>query len=149
MIEYKNLTPDLIPTFAAMRIRQLREEGATGDEDLLPALLDYYGRHLGDSTFVAYLAWDGERIVGTVAVSLVEKPAWFGCPTGRIGLLSSMWTEVAYRRQGIARRLLTLVLDEAKARGCGTVWVTASQMGVPFYARCGFAPNGRFMQYQL
>ena len=149
MIEYKNLTPDLIPTFAAMRIRQLREEGATGDEDLLPALLDYYGRHLGDSTFVAYLARDGERIVGTVAVSLVEKPAWFGCPTGRIGLLSSMYTDKAYRRQGIARRLLSLVTDAAREQGCGTVWVTASNMGVPFYADCGFVHNGNFMQCKL
>ena len=100
MIEYKPLTMDQIETFARLRIRQLIEEGATGDEDLLPALLDYYGRHLPDGSFAAYLAVDGEWIVGTGAVSIVEKPAWFGCPTGRIGLISSMYTDGGYRHRG-------------------------------------------------
>ena len=149
MIEYKPLTPEDIETFARMRIRQLVEEGAIEDADLLPALLDYYGRHLPDGSFAAYLAMDGERIVGTGAVSVVEKPAWFGCPTGRIGLISSMWTDGSYRRQGIAKRLLTLVTDAAREKGCGTVWVTASDMGVPFYGRFGFVHNGNFLQYKL
>ena len=149
MIEYKPLTPEDIETFARMRIRQLVEEGAIEDADLLPALLDYYGRHLPDGSFAAYLAMDGERIVGTGAVSVVEKPAWFGCPTGRIGLISSMWTDGSYRRQGIAKRLLSLVTDAAREKGCGTVWVTASDMGVPFYGSFGFEKNGNFLQYKL
>ncbi len=149
MIEYRKLTIDDVETFARMRIRQLREEGATGDEDLLPALLDYYGRGLPDGTFAAYLAVDGERIVGTGAVSVVEKPAWFGCPTGRIGLISSMYTDGGYRHQGIARRILELVAEAARERGCGTLWITASDMGVPFYGSFGFVYNSNFMQYKL
>ena len=35
-----------LDTFIHMRIRQLREEGATEDIDLAPALLDYYRRHM-------------------------------------------------------------------------------------------------------
>ena len=149
MIEYRELREQEIETFAAMRIRQLIEEGAAAEGDLTPALLDYYGRHLLDGSFAAFLAVDGEKIVGTGAVSVVEKPAWFGCPTGRIGLVSSMWTDGSYRRQGIARRLMDLVRTEAKARGCGVLWVTASDMGVPFYEGCGFMHNGNFMQYKL
>ena len=149
MIEYRELTIEEIDAFARLRIRQLVEEGAQAEGDLLPALLDYYRRHLSDGTFVAWLALDGERIVGTGGISVVEKPAWFGCPTGRIGLVSSMYTDKAYRRQGIARRLLTLVTDAAKEQGCGAVWITASDMGVPFYAGCGFVHNGNFMQCKL
>lgn len=149
MIEYRNMTAEDISAFAPMRIRQLIEEGAAEDADLLPALLGYYSRHLADDTFAAWLAMDGDRIVGTCAVSVVEKPAWFGCPTGRIGLISSMWTDGAYRRQGIARQLMALVMGSARERGCGALWVTASDMGVPFYAGCGFVHNGNFMQYKL
>ena len=149
MIEYKQLSENRIETFAAMRIRQLIEEGAAAEGDLTPTLLDYYRRHLADGSFAAYLALDGDRIVGTGAVSVVEKPAWFGCPTGRIGLISSMWTDGAYRRQGIARRLMELVKAEAKAQGCGALWVTASDAGVPFYGSCGFVHNGNFMQCKL
>ena len=149
MIEYRKLTTDEIDTFARLRIRQLREEGATGEEDLLPALLDYYGRHLPNGSFVAYLAMDGTTMVGTGAVSVVEKPAWFGCPTGRIGLISSIYTDSAYRRQGIAKRLLSLVAEAAREKDCGTVWVTASDMGVPFYSAFGFVHNSNFLQYKL
>ena len=149
MIEYRKLSIDQIDTFAHMRIRQLVEEGAKADADLLPALLDYYRRHLSDGTFISYLAMDGERIVGTSGVSVVEKPAWFGCPTGRIGLISSMYTDSAYRRQGIAKRLLSLGAEAAREQGCGTIWVTASDMGVPFYSAFGFVHNGNFLQYTL
>ena len=63
MIAYQKLTKKELDTFIHMRIRQLREEGATEDIDLVPALQDYYNRHMSDGTFVSWLAMDGNRIV--------------------------------------------------------------------------------------
>ena len=99
MICYRKLKMDDLPVFISLRIRQLIEEGAREDADLRPALMDYYLRHLADGTFVSWLALDGEKIVGTSGMSFVEKPPYFSCPTGRIGLLSSMYTDPAYRRR--------------------------------------------------
>lgn len=149
MITYRKLTGEDLETFIQMRIRQLREEGATEDIDLVPALQDYYGRHMADGTFVSWLALDGDQIVGTSGMSFVEKPPYFGCPSGRIGLLSSMFTDPAYRRKGIARELLSRVVEEARAYGCGAVQITASDMGVLLYTDFGFKKNGNFMQYNL
>ena len=56
----------------------------------VPNLKDYYKRHMADGTFVSWLAMDGDKIIGTSGMSFVEKPPYFGCPSGRIGLLSSM-----------------------------------------------------------
>lgn len=148
-LTYKRLTEKELPTFIEMRINQLREEGATEDIDLRPALKDYYDRHMADGTFVSWLAMDGNKIVGTSGMSFVEKPPYFGCPSGKMGLLSSMFTDPDYRRMGIAKELLTRVVNEAKAYGCGTVQITASDMGVHLYADFGFAKNGNFMQYKL
>ena len=149
MIAYQKLTGKELDSFIQIRIRQLREEGAREKIDLKPALRDYYVRHLADCTFVAWLALDGNAIVGTGGMSFVEKPPYFGCPNGRIGLLSSMFTDPAYRRRGIAKELLRRVVDEARAYGCGTVQITASDMGVPLYTDFGFTRNGNFMQYKL
>lgn len=149
MIEYKKLTSKELDTFIEMRINQLREEGATEDIDLRPALRDYYDRHMADGTFVSWLAVEGDRIVGTSGMSFVEKPPYFGCPSGKMGLLSSMFTDPEYRRKGIAKELLTRVVDEAGKYGCGTVQITASDMGVLLYADFGFVKNGNFMQYKL
>lgn len=138
-----------VDTFITMRIKQLREEGATEDIDLVPALKDYYSRHMANGTFVSWLAVDCEKIVGTSGMSFVEKPPYFSCPTGRIGLLSSMFTDPSYRRMGIAKELLSRVVDEAKKYGCGCVQITASDMGVLLYTDFGFVKNGNFMQYKL
>lgn len=148
-LTYQKLTRDRLDTFIAMRIKQLREEGATEDIDLVPALNDYYERHMADGTFVSWLALDGDKIVGTSGMSFVEKPPYFGCPSGRMGLLSSMFTDPGYRRMGIARELLSRVVEEARSYGCGTVQITASDMGVLLYTDFGFVKNGNFMQYKL
>ena len=148
-IVYRRLTAEDLEPFIAMRIRQLREEGAREDIDLVPALKDYYQRHMADGTFFSWLAVDGETIVGTSGMSIVEKPPYFGCPSGKIGLLSSMFAEKAYRRQGIARELLSRVVNEAREKGCGAVQITASDMGVLLYTDFGFAKNPNFMQLKL
>ena len=148
-IIYRKLTENDLETFISMRITQLREEGATDEMDLSPALMDYYQRHLANGTFVSWLALDGDKIIGTSGMSFVEKPPYFGCPTGRIGLLSSMYTNPDYRRQGIARELLRRVVEEARTYGCGTVQITASDMGVLLYSDFGFVKNKNFMQYKL
>ena len=148
-ITYRKLTEANLTTFIQMRITQLREEGAKEDFDLVPALKDYYRRHLSDGTFVSWLALDGDKIIGTSGMSFVEKPPYFGCPSGRIGLLSSMFTNPDYRRMGIAKELLHRVVEEARAYGCGAVQITASDMGVKLYTAYGFVHNGNFMQYKL
>ncbi len=60
-----------------------------------------------------------------------------------------MYTDPAYRRRGIAKELLRRVTEEARAYGCGTVQITASDMGVLLYTAFGFEKNGNFMQYKL
>ena len=144
-IIYRRLTKDDLDTFIDMRIRQLREEGATEDIDLIPPLRDYYDRHMSDGTFVSWLALDKDKIIGTSGMSFVEKPPYFGCPSGRIGLLSSMFTDPDYRRMGIAKELLNRVVEEARAYGCGAVQITASDMGVKLYTAYGFVHNNNFM----
>lgn len=148
-IKYRKLKEKDLDIFIEMRINQLREEGAKEDIDLRPALRDYYMRHMKDGSFVSWIAEDEGKIIGTSGMSFVEKPPYFGCPSGKMGLLSSMFTNPAYRRKGIAKELLHRVVEEAKNYGCGTVQITASDMGVKLYTAYGFTHNGNFMQYKL
>ncbi|MBO4414918.1 MAG: GNAT family N-acetyltransferase [Lachnospiraceae bacterium] len=154
-IVYKKLTEAELGTFVNMRISQLTEEyESAGREvpknvDLKQALFDHYHKHMADGTFVSWLAMDGDTIVGTSGMSFVEKPPYFTCPSGKLGLLSSMFTDPAYRRMGIAKELLDRVIGEARIYGCGSVHITASEMGVELYTSYGFKHNGNFMMYNL
>ncbi|SCZ81355.1 GNAT family N-acetyltransferase [Pseudobutyrivibrio xylanivorans] len=154
-IKYKKLSEAELGTFIDMRINQLTEEyTSTGREvpkgvDLKSALLEYYHRHMADGTFVSWLAMDGDKIIGTSGMSFVEKPPYFTCTSGKLGLLSSMYTNPDYRRMGIAKELLDRVVNEARNYGCGSVHITASDMGVKLYTAYGFKHNGNFMMYNL
>lgn len=52
-------------------------------------------------------------------------------------------------RNGIAKGLLSRVVNDARNYGCGTIQITASDMGVKLYKDFGFVHNGNFMQYKL
>ena len=154
-IVYKKLTENELDRIIKMRIDQLTEEyaseGRTVPEgvDLETSLHDFYKRNMAAGTYVSWLAFDGDKIVGTSGMSFAEKPPYFTCPTGRLGILSSMYTDPDYRRMGIATNLLDRVVNEAKSYGCGTIYITASNMGVKLYESYGFKHNGNFMQYNF
>ena len=154
-ITYKRLSENELNTIIKMRIDQLTEEYASDgrevpdDVDLETALMDFYKRNMASGTFVSWLAFDGDKIIGTSGMSFAEKPPYFTCPTGKLGILSSMYTDPNYRRMGIASQLLDKVVEEAKDYGCGTIYITASDMGVKLYESYGFKHNGNFMQYNF
>ncbi len=148
-LSYRKLCASDIPAAVRLRMCQLKEEGAAETLDLTPSLTDFYSRHVADGSFVSWLALDGDKIVATSGMSFTEKPPYYQNPSGKIGLLSNMYTLKEYRRKGIAKKLLLLVVNEAKAHGCGTVHVTASDMGVLLYSDFGFHKNANFMQYNF
>lgn len=47
------------------------------------------------------------------------------------------------------KKLLDKVIEEARIYGCGSVQITASDMGVKLYTAYGFVHNDNFMQYKL
>ncbi|WP_195268087.1 GNAT family N-acetyltransferase [Eubacterium sp. 1001713B170207_170306_E7] len=146
-INYRKLSISDLDIFIEMRLQQLQEEGAEPTLNLALPLRRYYTEHLADQTFAGWLAVDGESIVGTCGVSVVEKPPYYANPAGKIGLLSSMYTLKSHRRRGIGRRLLDHVMAEASRCGCGVVQITASDMGRLLYVSYGFKQNENFMQF--
>lgn len=59
-----------------------------------------------------------------------------------------MRDEIVYKRL-TEKELLSRVIDDARKYGCGTVQITASDMGVKLYSSFGFVHNDNFMQYKL
>ncbi|MDE7429809.1 MAG: GNAT family N-acetyltransferase, partial [Lachnospiraceae bacterium] len=53
--------------------------------------------------------------------------------------IMNMYTAPEYRRQGIARRTLDLLVAEAKERGVLPVSLEATEMGRPLYEKYGFS----------
>lgn len=117
-------------------------------------LIPYYGSHDTSMKVRKQIAWseDIKTSVWTeIVTEKIRKQAenLERCPSGKIGLLSSMFTNPDYRRKGIAKELLSRVVNDAREYGCGTVQITASDMGVKLYTDFGFVHNDNFMQYKI
>ncbi len=148
-ISYRKLAWEDIDRFIELREMQLQEEGAIATFDLTLSLLNYYDKHFHDGTFISWIALQDKKIIATSGISFIEKPPYYSNASGKIGLLSSMYTLNPYRRLGIAKKLLGLVVNEAKIYGCSAIHITASEAGAHLYQNFGFQRTDKFFYYNL
>jgi GNAT superfamily N-acetyltransferase len=64
-----------------------------------------------------------------------------GLVGGEQGLVLNMFVEPAWRRQGVADRILESVLEFLAERGIRSVHLHASDAGQPLYEKRGFRPT--------
>ena len=100
----------------------------------------YYRSALADGTHTAYLVFDGDLFVGAGGVSYYSVMPTYHNPTGQKAYIMNMYTRPAYRRQGIARRTLDLLMRNSKSRGVRAISLEATEMGRPLYEAYGFVP---------
>lgn len=56
-------------------------------------------------------------------------------------MVVNVFTERAHRRQGIARKLMEIMIDWCRAEGFGSILLHASDEGKPLYDSIGFKPT--------
>lgn len=100
----------------------------------------YYETALADGSHTAYLVFDGAHWVGAGGVSFYRVMPTCHNPTGWKAYVMNLYTAPAYRRQGIARHVLGLLVQAARARGVTHITLEATPMGRPLYAAYGFVP---------
>ena len=109
----------------------------------------YFVESLADGSFFAYLAFDGDRLAATSGINFYSTPPTHKNPTGMMAYISNMYTKPDYRGRGIATRLLTMIIEEARRRGCGKITLSATDMGRPIYKKFGFTDADRDMNYHF
>jgi GNAT superfamily N-acetyltransferase len=99
---------------------------------------DYYKQSLADGTHTAYLVYDGDDIIAAGGVSYYRVMPTCDIPTGRKAYIMNMYTDPRYRRQGIAYKTLSLLIEDAKSKGVTFISLEATDMGRPLYEKFGF-----------
>ena len=124
-----------------IRMEYLLEDfpGMSADqaEHIRAGLPGYYAEHLGRD-FFAYIAWDGGKIRGSAFLVVNEMPPNSNFPNGRTGTVLNVYVEPEYRRQGIAKVLMELLISDAKTMGLDYIELKASADGYPLYKKLGF-----------
>ena len=143
-LNYRKATIEDIDLLTKTRIKVLRAaNGLSDDTDMTEVehqSYEYYRKALHDSTHTAYLVFDGDRFAGAGGISYYQVMPTFHNPGGNKAYIMNMYTRPEYRRQGIARRMLDILISDAKSRGIRFITLEATQMGKPLYEKAGFVP---------
>lgn len=141
-LNYKKATIADLEILTETRIEVLRAANKLSDDvdmrEVKKQTLEYYKNALNDESHSAYLVFDGETFVGAGAVSYFQVMPTFHNPTGKKAYIMNMYTKPSYRRQGIAFKILDLLVTEAKVKGITAISLEATQMGKPLYTKYGF-----------
>lgn len=127
-----------------MRMLFLREDGKDVSEEqfckIEENLPSYFEKHIDKDCF-AFGAYDHERIVSVALLLTMEKPSNLRFMTGRIGEVLNVYTIPEYRRQGIATRVMQMLLDFAKEKNLDFVELKATKNGYPLYKKLCFVES--------
>ena len=99
---------------------------------------DYLQKAIPSGSFRAWLAQDAQRVIAGGAVIISPWPAHPYDLECRRATIMNVYTQRDYRRRGIARRLLGVMIAWCKQEGFARVTLHASDDGRPLYESLGF-----------
>ena len=152
---YRKATISDIELLAQTRAIFISEVKGITDDDrqrLYSACKEYFDESMRNDSFVSFLAFDGETLVGTSGICFYRVPPSIHdgkLNDGMRAYIQNMFTCPTYREQGIASHLFEMTIQEAKRRNCHTLTLNATAMGRPIYTKFGFTDTRDDMEYFL
>ena len=140
--EYRIASDEDIDLLMNSRMEMLRVVNHLDDdyvfsEELIDSSREYFLK--GDQTTV--LALDGDRVIGCASMSYIRIMPTFAHPTGKRAHLMNVYTNSDYRRQGIARKMVSILIEDARNKGATEISLDATSAGRPLYESMGFGQN--------
>ena len=122
-----------------LRLAYLQEDlGVITDKELIQeSLPGYYEKHLNKDLMV-YVARDDEDIVACAFLLIVEKPMSPSFITGKTGTVLNVYTKPEYRNKGYAKKLMTMMLEDATAQDVSVIELKSTEDGYLLYKSVGF-----------
>jgi GNAT superfamily N-acetyltransferase len=102
---------------------------------------DYLVRAIADGSFRAWLAIIGGRVVAGGAILICPGPAHPYDPECRRATILNVYTDPQFRRRGLSRCLMEIMIDWCRHEGFAGVTLHASPDGRHLYESLGFEPS--------
>src|SRR5215467_4791263 len=109
-----------IPVITHHRRRMCEDIGHSDDAALsamVSATADYLEKAIPEGSFRSWLACDDDKIIAGGAVVVVPWPAHAYEPECRRATILNVYTEPEYRRRGIARQLMEVIVAWCRQQG--------------------------------
>ena len=149
-VDYKTATLDDMDLMMSSRLEMLRvvnnlDLSYKYSEEIIENSRKYFEE--GEQTTV--LAMDGEKVIGCATMSYITIMPTFSHPTGKRAHLMNVYTMKEWQRRGIAKKMVLMLIEDAKRRGATEVSLDATEEGRPLYYNVGFKDSDECMVLAL
>ena len=146
MVDIRMATKDDIELMMSSRLEMLRVVNDLNDdyeysEEFINVSRDYFLN--GDQ--ITVLAIDNDEVIGCASMSFIRIMPTFSHPTGKRAHLMNVYTRKEYRRQGIARKMVDLLIEETWKAGVTEISLDSTESGRPLYKNIGFSESTECM----
>ncbi|MCR4656046.1 MAG: GNAT family N-acetyltransferase [Lachnospiraceae bacterium] len=136
------------------RMRVLREVFPLEEEEdrsLIAANNEaYYKKHLTDDTHTACFALDEEndRIIGCGGICYQNEMPSPDNLSGTNGYLMNIYTLPEVRQEGVGRKIIEFLIDDANSRGTEKIFLESSGVAKRLYHEIGFSDMKDYMKLE-
>ena len=131
-ILYRKTTKDDMEILMKLRLEMLREVN------------DLSGEYEYDEKFIS----ESRRYFES-SLSYIWIMPTFSHPTGNRAHLMNVYTRADHRRSGISKKMVEILIEEAKENGVTEISLDATEIGRPLYEVLGFQASDSCMVMEL
>lgn len=149
-MEYKKLEIGEIDAFVENRIEFVSIIRNIENVDLFRRKTrQYIEEHINSDDLIIYIALDKGERVSSCMLCIFETIPFPSSLNGKAGELLNVYTKQKYQRQGHSKKLIKLLMDEARKKEVSKIILEYSDEGYPLYKSLGFKEIDRQMEYRL
>lgn len=145
-MEYRIATAKDIDLLMSSRLEMLKVvNGLPQDYQYDDLIVNESRDYFLNGDHITVLVIDNGEAIGCASMSFMRIMPTFSHPTGKRAHLMNVYTRSEYRRQGIARKMVEILIDETWKRGATEISLDATTMGRPLYESLGFTSSTECM----
>ncbi|PES34772.1 GNAT family N-acetyltransferase [Priestia megaterium] len=148
-MKFRKATVNEIDQLIYLRKKQLVDEGIEPNQEIDTELKEFFTNKMGDGSLIEWIVEDNDEMIATGAIIFFEFPPTYTNKSGKKAYITNMYTKKNYRGQGIATKLLTKLVAEAKTAGIIKIWLGASKLGRPVYKKFGFKETDEWLELDI
>ena len=146
MIDYKIATLTDMDLLMASRLEMLKVvNDLPEDYEFSDELVDESRKYFEDGDQTTVLALDDGKVIGCATICYIRMMPTFSHPAGKRAHLMNVYTGKEYRRQGIAKKMVRMLIEDAWIRDATEISLDATESGRPLYESLGFTDSDECM----
>lgn len=136
---------DILMAWRAEVIRNVFGEDAGAL--LLETNRHYYIQHIKDCSHIAFVAAYQGTDCACGGICFSDELPSPDNPSGKCAYLMNIYVREAFRKHGIAHKIVLRLIKEAKKHDCGKIYLETTAEGKPVYSSLGFREMADMMKY--